>query len=215
MLQGQPTDPRHIHVPVLKTDTQHDLAAQFRTTESGRNRKERSKGQHSGFINSLRKTWCFGFPQFVHVNAGTVAQISRREAPDTLVTGGGQPPTALQALLDATPPRVCAVRSEPTGSDTKPFTINDTVHSELLPAYMQTGYPPPQAPPTLLSQQHQGPFSRYLLCPRMKTTTAEVKNTWSYSSTVLRLLCLATHGGGAAGRAMGQRCQATERQTRC
>lgn len=117
MLQGQTTDARPIGL--LKTDLQHNLAAQFRTMESVRNRKERSRGQHSGFINLLRKTQCIGFPQFVHGNAGTMPQISRRKAPVTSHRRVGHPSTALLALLDATPPRVWAVRSDDDRADRK------------------------------------------------------------------------------------------------
>ena len=120
MLQGQPTDPRH--TPLLKTDPQHDLAAQFRTMESVRNRKERSRGQHSGFINWLRKTQCIGFPQFVHVNAGQCLK-SADERLLSLVTAvsANHPRHCKHCLtpLHHTCGRSVQTTIEPTGSDTK------------------------------------------------------------------------------------------------
>jgi len=188
--------------------------------ESVRNREERSRGKHSGFIKWLRKAQCNGFPHFVHV-----PQISRREAPVTpvtvLVTSHccvGQPSTALQALLDATPPRVWAVRSDyyrADRNDTKQsFAINDTGQFGLLPAHVQNGYDPPHRANAPLPPVSRAIFSVFTPS-ESEDRHCRGKNTWSYSSTVLRLLWVATHGGGAAGRAMGQRCQATERPTRC
>ena len=73
----------------------------------------------------------------------------------------------------------------------------------------------PQSPPTLLSQSVSRAIFSVFTPPENEDGHCRDKNTWSYSSTVLKLLWVATHGGGAAGRAVGQRCQATERPTRC